>query len=226
MHEKIGSIGGPKWLVVQPKQPQYMWGNISADMTGQFLEVAALQNFSFYILYIHHNADTVLEWLHKSFLLNLGIVNPDMYLGAQLWKTRFHNGVWAWAMSPVKYAQEVIRNCTVHLAANYGGRFKLPKEIENPFKMGYNPELDTSPELDPDTAFSYLTIIWVLRWMTKLGRTYIITKVSLLSPLVALPRDGHLDATVHVIVHVGQRYNFRLVYDPSYPEIDKSVFKK
>ena len=31
---------------------------------------------------------------------------------------------------------------------------------------------------------------------------------------------------VHVMAHVGQRYNSRLVYDPSYPEIDYSVFKK
>ena len=28
------------------------------------------------------------------------------------------------------------------------------------------------------------------------------------------------------MVHVGQRYNSRLVYDPSYPEIDHSAFKK
>ena len=29
--------------------------------------------------------------------------NPDIYLGAKLCKTRLHNEVWAWAMSPVKY---------------------------------------------------------------------------------------------------------------------------
>ena len=28
------------------------------------------------------------------------------------------------------------------------------------------------------------------------------------------------------MAHVGQRYNSRLVYDPSYPEIDHSVMKK
>ena len=53
--------------------------------------------------------------------------------------------------------------------------------------------------------------------MIKLGRIDIIFKVSLLSSHVAL---------VHVIAHVGQRYDFRLVYDPSYPEIDQSVFEK
>ena len=102
----------------------------------------------------------------------------------------------------------------------------MPKKAENQFKMGYDPELDTSPELDPDAASYYLTIIGILRWMVELGRIDIITKVSLLSSHVALPREGHLEAAVHVMAHVGQKYNSRLVYDPLYPEIDHSVFKE
>ena len=31
---------------------------------------------------------------------------------------------------------------------------------------------------------------------------------------------------MHVMAHIGQRYNSRLVYDPLYPEIDHSVFKE
>ena len=31
---------------------------------------------------------------------------------------------------------------------------------------------------------------------------------------------------MHVIVDIDQKYNSRLVYDPSYPEIDHSVFKE
>ena len=65
-------------------------------------------------------------------------------------------------MSPVTYVQEAVRNCKVHLAANYGGRFRLPKKAENPFKMGYDPKLDTSPELDPDSVSYYLTILCIL----------------------------------------------------------------
>ena len=95
------------------------------------------------ILCIHHKADNMLEWLHKSFPLKLGFGKPDMYLGAKLCKTKLHNGVWAWAMSHVKYVQEAVENGTVHLAANSGGRLRLPKKAENPFKMGYDPELDT-----------------------------------------------------------------------------------
>ena len=60
-----------------------------------------------------------------------------MCLGAKLCKIRLHNEVLVWVMSPVKYVQEVVKNCTVHLVANYGGRFRLLKMAENPFKTGY-----------------------------------------------------------------------------------------
>ena len=105
-------------------------------------------------------------------------------------------------------------------------RFRLLKKAENSFEMGYDPELDNIEELDLDAASYYLTIIGVPRWMIELGRIDIIMEVSLYSSHVALPREGHLGAAMHVMAHVGQRYNFRLVYDSSYPEIDHSVFKK
>ena len=41
--------------------------------------------------------------------------------------------------------------------SNYNGRFKLPKKAENPFKIGYEPELDISPESEPDAA-SYFAL--------------------------------------------------------------------
>ena len=119
------------------------------------------------ILCIHHNADSMLEWLHKSFLLKLRYGKPDMYLDTKLHKIRLHNGVWAWAMSPTRYVHEAVINCIVHLSSNYVCKYKMPKKAENPFKMGYDPELDTSPELDPDTASYYLTIIGILRWMIE-----------------------------------------------------------
>ena len=86
-----------------------------------------------------------------------------MYLGAKLCKTRLHNGVWAWAISSVKYVHEAVRNCTLYLLSNHGGKHKLPKKAENPFKMGYDQELNTSPELDSDAASYYTIIIGILR---------------------------------------------------------------
>ena len=113
------------------------------------------------ILCIDHNADSVLEQLHKSFPFKPGFSNPDIYLGAKLCKTKLHNRVWAWEMSPAKYVKEAVRNCTVHLLSNYEGKYR------NPFKMGNDPELDASPVLDPDAASYYLTIICILRWIIE-----------------------------------------------------------
>ena len=45
------------------------------------------------ILCIHHNADYMLEWLHRSFSLKPGFGEPDMYLGAKMQKTKLHNGI-------------------------------------------------------------------------------------------------------------------------------------
>ena len=92
--------------------------------------------------------------------------------------------------------------------------------------MDYDPELDTSPELEPDTEHYFQTIIGILRWIIKLGRIDIITNVSLFSSHAALPREGHFDAAIHVMAHVGQRYNSRQFCDPAYLKIDHSVFKK
>ena len=50
--------------------------------------------------------------------------------------------------------------------------------------------------------------------------------MSLLSSHVALPIEENLDAAVHVMAYAEKKYNSRLVYDPSYPEIDHSVFMK
>ena len=110
-------------------------------------------------------------------------------------------------MSLARYVQEAVRNCTVHLSSDYRGRYRMPMKADNSFKMGYDPELSTSPELDPDAASYYLTVMGILRWMTELGRIDIITEVSLLSTHIALPREGHLEAVVHVMAHVGQKYN-------------------
>ena len=112
------------------------------------------------------------------------------------------------------------------MAANYSGRVRLPKKAENSFKIVYDLEFVISPELEPDAVSYFQTVLGNLRWMIELGRIDIITKVLLFSLHVALPREGHLDAAVHDIAHVGQRYNSRLMYDPLYPEIYHSVFKK
>ena len=102
-------------------------------------------------------------------------------IGANLNKTRLLNGVWAWTTSPAKYVKEAVRNCIVHLLTNYGGEYRMPKKVENLFKVEYDTKLDTRQELDPNKVWYYLTIIGILRWMIKLGRIHIMEGVLLLS---------------------------------------------
>ena len=44
-------------------------------------------------------------------------------------------------MSPLKNVHEAVRNCKVHLVANFSGRFRQPKRADDTSKMGYDPEL-------------------------------------------------------------------------------------
>ena len=133
--------------------------------------------------------------------------DPSMYLGARLKLTQMSNGVWAWGMSLAKYTKEAIYNCKKHLKSNYGGWYVLPTQAANPFVMGYEPELDETPALDPDRASYFQSIIRVMRWMCKIGCIKIATEVSLLSLHLAYPQEGHLNAALHVMGYLQLKYN-------------------
>jgi hypothetical protein len=45
----------------------------------------------------------------------------------------------------------------------------MPTQADNPFVMGYEPEIDETPALDPDQASYFQSIIGVMRWMCKIG---------------------------------------------------------
>ena len=95
-----------------------------------------------------------------------------------------------------------------------------------PLPSGYDPDLDITAELDPERASFYQSQIGVLRWMCELGRVDILTDVSVLSSQLVLPRDGHLDAVFHMFAYLEQKHNARLIFDPTYPTIDMTVFKE
>jgi hypothetical protein len=90
--------------------------------------------------------------------------------------------------------------------------------------MIYEPELDDSTPLDPDAASHFQSIIGVMRWMVEIGRIDIARDVSLLSSHLAYPREGHLEAALHVMTYLKTKHNSRLVFDPTYPDIDHINF--
>ena len=62
--------------------------------------------------------------------------------------------------------------------------------------------------------------------MIEIGRIDIATEVSLLSSYLAYPREGHLEAALHIMGYLKQRHNTRLVFDPTIPDINLSQFPK
>ena len=79
--------------------------------------------------------------------------------------------------------------------------------------MGCDQEMEVSPELSPDAATYIESIFGILKWIV----IDTITKLSSLS--------SHLEASVHIMAYVGQKYSSRLAYDPMYPDMDHNVFK-
>jgi hypothetical protein len=177
------------------------------------------------ILVVHHDADKVLDRVGKFFMLKPESVGkPNVYLGAKLREHQCPNGVNAWTMSPSKYVQEAVKNCHKHLKENFDGKYSLPKTAPNAFPYNYEPELDTSTPLDPETASYYMSLVGILRWTVEIGRIDVATEVSLLSSFMAYPREGHLEALLHIMAYLRDKHNSRMYFDPTYPDIDYEAF--
>ena len=178
------------------------------------------------VLSIHHDGEQALHELDKYFQMKPGSIgDPDIYLGTKLRKVQLNNGVYAWGMSSSKYVNEAVSNTEDYLAENFGGQ-KLPKKASAPWPNDYISELDTSPELNAELANYYQSQIGVLHWIVELGRVDIITEVSKLASHMALPREGHLDAVFHIFGYLKVKHNSRIIFDPTYPEIDLTNFKE
>ena len=187
------------------------------------------QYYSYVLIYvddclaIHHDAVGVLTELDYYFKMKPGSIgDPDIYLGAKLRKTTLPNGVEAWGLSPSKYVQDAIANVEKWLDKK---GMKLNKRASSPYPSEYNAELDVSDVLGVDDANFYQTQIGVLRWMIEIGRIDVITEVSVLSSYLAQPREGHLEAVLHIFAFLKKKHNSTMIFDPTYPEINEDDFK-
>jgi hypothetical protein len=89
----------------------------------------------------------------------------------------------------------------------------------------YKPKLDGSPELDAEKANFYQSQVGVLQWIIEMGRLDITMEVSMLAAHMAAPREGHLRVVYQVFAYLKNKQNARLIYDPTYPRINRSQFK-
>ena len=62
--------------------------------------------------------------------------------------------------------------------------------------------------------------------MVDIGRVDIITEVSTLASQMEMSREGHMDAVFHVLAYLKTRHNSRIVFEPTYPSIDKTNFQE
>ena len=61
--------------------------------------------------------------------------------------------------------------------------------------------------------------------MIGLGQIEMIAEVSALSYFLAIPRRGHLETLFHIFAYLDSKHNARMVFTPTYPDIDMSNFK-
>ena len=102
----------------------------------------------------------------------------------------------------------------------------LAKKVATPMTANYSPELDASGELCSKDATYYQSLIGILRWIVEMGWVDICMKVSAMSLCVAMPREGHMQQVLHIFAYLKIHHNAMVVFDPSYPKIDNTLFEK
>jgi hypothetical protein len=152
--------------------------------------------------------------------------NPNKYLGSKLKKTRLDNKLEAWEMSPSKYVTWAAKNCASHLTKKIARKYPVPECTYNLFSTDYCATTNITEPLTPEYASFFMHLISVLHWMVELGQVDIVTEVSLLLLYLAYPQEGQLESALHIMGYVKQKHNTRLVFYPTYPDIDHRAFLK
>ena len=160
------------------------------------------------------NPRDILNKLDQHFLLKDGsIAPPTQYLGSSIGRYTFNNGEECWYMGSDQYVTEAIRNVTTWLSKR---NLMLKSKVSATLPTNYVPELDSSPYLNADDANYYQQQIGVLRWAVELGRIDICTEVSIMSGFNAAPREGHLEAVMHIYAWLKCHTRSKVVLDPDY----------
>lgn len=172
------------------------------------------------ILLISMDARTILQELHFKYKNDM-IEEPSSYLGARLKKKKTLDGINCWTITSVDYINAAVE--TVEAAIKNSSR-KLPNRVTTPMLTTYVPELDGTPELDPDGIQFFQELIGMLRWATEIGRVDILLETSLLSQYQASPREGHLQQLLHIFAYLKKKPKLTLYFDPSFPKTKKEDF--
>ena len=165
-----------------------------------------------------------MDHLQVYYTLKEGSVKtPETYLGADVKMYELKDGSKAWGNSSDTYVKNAIAE--VERELGFVGK-QLKSKASSPLASGYRPELDSTPELDELRASYYGSLMGVLRWCIELGRIDIVVEVGMLSHFQACPREGHLEQVFHVFAFLKSHSRSAMVFDPTEPTLDESVFKK
>jgi hypothetical protein len=110
------------------------------------------------ILHISNKPENTIKGIQSKFKLRDDkMEEPDMYLGASLFKMDNEQGKECWAsMSSDTYCAVMIKNVEDILTKK---GLRLPSRCITPLKHGYRPELDCTPELKADGLQWYQEMI-------------------------------------------------------------------
>ena len=150
------------------------------------------------------------------------IAPPTQYLGNKVSQIELENGVKCWSFSSSQYIQNAVKNVEKYLALS--GK-TLPGRGTAPWPSHYRPEADISSEVSPEDANYFQSLIGVLRWIVEKGRIDITMETSALASMMAMIREGYLNAALYMFSFRKKHHNAVLVFDPSVPEIDRSKFR-
>jgi hypothetical protein len=168
-----------------------------------------------------------MDYLASVYTLKQGSVKePDVYLGADIKKFTIGVGKYAWGISPDSYIRSAVREVERKLGEVGEKGQKLRAKVSTPMSSGYRAELDATPELKPELANYYQSLIGTLRWAVELGRIDIIVETNMLARYCVSPRLGHLDQALHIFAYLKRKSSCSMVFDYRQPEIDETIFRQ
>ena len=131
------------------------------------------------------------------------IESPSDFLGAQVDYRELspERPYKCWTIHSTKYVKEAVANVEKKLKES-GNELR---KYDTPLPSGYRPEIDETPELKEDGANYYQELVGILRWIVELGRIDLATETSMMSSHLAMPREGHLEAVIHMFGYLKKR---------------------
>jgi hypothetical protein len=176
------------------------------------------------ILCISHDPKATMDAISKVYELGTSVKEPDRYLGANVLRWQCPDGRWVWAMDAKDYVKNAV-NIVKELLAQDALVLKK-KGSDRPFPKEYRPEVDVSPELNPAMGNRFQQLIGILRWAVEIGRVDILLEVALLSPYLANPRTGHLEAAYQIFSYLAQHLDAPMAFDDLTPVYNMTAFQQ